>query len=333
LIAEHHLPDGRFRNPWPEAAEDDAIRARAREMLREWRTTKLPPNPSPRSLPVVAAELARPSAPAGEIRITWVGHATHYIQLPGLNLLTDPMWSARASPVSWLGSRRFVPAAPALEELPSVDAVLLSHDHYDHLDRPTARALRKRFGRDLPWFVPLRYRSWLWRVGFRHVIELDWWDEHELPHGRFRVVATPARHWTRRTPWSTNRRLWCSFAIVPSGDDGVRVFFGGDSAYASVFLEIGARRGPFDASILPIGAYDPRWFMGASHMNPEEAVRVYADLGGRGAFLPSHWGTFRLTFEDPLEPPERLRRAWASRGLPPDRLHVPRHGETVTLRP
>ena len=167
-------------------------------------------------------------------------------------------------------------------------------------------------------------------LGVHNVTELDWWEERALPSG-YRLVAAPARHWTRRTPWGTNRRLWCSFAIVPSQDAGLRAFFGGDSAYASIFREIGTRLGPFDASILPIGAYEPRWFMGSSHMNPEEAVQAWEDLGGMGAFLPSHWGTFRLTFEDPLEPPERLRQAWASRGLPPDLLHVPRHGGTVTL--
>ncbi|MGE0160504.1 MAG: MBL fold metallo-hydrolase [Gemmatimonadales bacterium] len=315
----------------PEAADDDRIRARFRELMREWAKKPMPPNPGPGMLPLAASDLARPAARAGELRITWVGHATHFIQLPGLNLLTDPMWSPRASPLRWIGTRRFVPATPALTELPGVDAVLLSHDHYDHLDRPTVVALRRRFGRDLPWFAPLGFRSWLRRMGFRNVVELDWWQEHALPHGAFRVVATPARHWTRRTPWSTNRRLWCSFAILSSHDPGPRVYFGGDSAYASVFRDIGARLGPFDASILPIGAYEPRWFMGSSHVNPEEAVRIYEDLGGEGAFLPSHWGTFRLTFEDPLEPPERLREAWRARGLAPARLHVPRHGETVAV--
>ena len=319
---DHHLPDGRFRNPWPEAAEDDRIRSRFREVAREWSKKRLPPDPGADRLPVARADLARPASPEGELRVTWVGHATHFIQLPGLNLLTDPMWSRRASPLRWIGASRFVPATPALEELPGVDAVLLSHDHYDHLDRPTVRALRRRFGRELPWFVPLGYRAWLARCGFRNVIELDWWEEHALPGGGFRVSATPARHWTRRTPWGTNRRLWCSYAILPAEDPGFRVYFGGDSAYACFFREIGARLGPFDASILPIGAYEPRWFMRPMHMNPEEAVRAYLDLGGTGAMLGMHWGTWRLTDEDPLEPPIRTRAAWDAAGLPPKNLQL-----------
>jgi N-acyl-phosphatidylethanolamine-hydrolysing phospholipase D len=277
--------------------------------------------------------VALPTASEGELRITWVGHATHLIQLPGLNLLTDPMWSERASPLQWLGVRRLVPPRPTLEALPDIHAVLLSHDHYDHLDSSTVLRLRDRFGTDLPWYAPLGYQKWFARLGVRNVIEADWWEERELPLGRYRLASTPARHWTRRTPWSTNRRLWCSWVVWSDYDDDFRVYIGGDSAYASVFREIGKRFGPFDASVIPIGAYEPRWFMGASHMNPEEAVQAYEDLGGKGGFLPSHWGTFRLTFEDPLEPPVRLRGAWSARGLDPSVLHVPRHGETVTLRP
>jgi len=326
----HHVPGRGFRNPWPEAADDDAIRRRFREVVRERATRRLAPDPPPESLPLAKPDLARPTAAASEMRITWVGHATHFIQLPGLNLLTDPMWSARASPIASLGPRRFVPAVPDLDTLPSVDAALLTHDHYDHLDRRTVLALKARFGADLPWYTPVGYAKWFARLGLRNVRELDWWEEADLPRG-FRAVATPARHWTRRTPWHTNRRLWCSWAVTGAAADSPRVYFGGDSAYASHFTEIGRRLGEFDAVILPIGAYDPPWFMGTFHMNPEEAVQAYEDLGGSGAFLPSHWGTFRLTFEDPLEPPQRLREGWAARGLPSANLHVPRHGETVRL--
>jgi N-acyl-phosphatidylethanolamine-hydrolysing phospholipase D len=327
----HHLPGGRFRNPWPEAAEDDAIRRTAGRMMREWMTTSLPPDPRPGALPLAPADLADPTAADGTARITWVGHATHLIQLPGLNLLTDPMWSERASPFRSTGPKRFVPASPELGALPRIDAVLLSHDHYDHLDRRTVIRLRERFGEGLPWFTPLGYRDWFAALGVRNVVELDWWEDRILPGGE-RLIATPARHWTRRTPWSTNKRLWCSWAIAPKDPSSPRVYWGGDSAYASHFHEIGERLGPFDVNILPIGAYEPRWFMGASHMNPEEAVAAYVDLGRAGAFLPSHWGTFRLTFEDPLEPPVRVRAAWSASELDPAALHLPHHGETVTLR-
>jgi N-acyl-phosphatidylethanolamine-hydrolysing phospholipase D len=300
-------------------------------MMREWMTTTLPPDPKPESLPVARADIAVPTAAEGEVRITWIGHATHLIQLPGLNVLTDPMWSERASPWTWMGPRRFVPATPALEALPHIHAVLLSHDHYDHLDKRTVVRLGQRFGPDLTWYTPLRYRDWFAALGVRNVVELDWWEERALPGGE-RLIAAPARHWTRRTPWGTNSRLWCSWALLCADATWPRVYWGGDSAYASHFREIGARLGPFDACILPIGAYEPRWFMGASHMNPEEAVTAYEDLGRSGAFLPSHWGTFRLTFEDPLEPPVRVRADWEARGLDARTLYVPRHGETVVLR-
>jgi N-acyl-phosphatidylethanolamine-hydrolysing phospholipase D len=330
----HHLPGGGFRNPWPEASGDDAVRRRFREVAWEWITSRLPPDPEPGRLPLADPDPADPAASQGELRITWVGHATHLVQLPGVTLLTDPMWSERQSPLPWLGRKRFAPPLPSIEGLPPVHGILITHDHYDHLDKASVSAVHERFGSDLAWYTPLGYHSWLASLGIENVVELDWWSERELPGRRFKLVAAPARHWTRRTPWGTNKRLWCSWAVIPRGGDGgaeFRVYLGGDSAYASVFSEIGRRLGPFDASVLPIGAYEPRWFMSASHMNPEEAVQVWLDLGGRGAFLPSHWGTFRLTFEDPLEPPERLRAAWSSRGLADRLLHVPRHGETVRI--
>ncbi len=327
----HHRPDGRFRNPWPEAAQDDAIRSRFLQVAWEWITKRMPPDPAPGELLLGEPEVAHPFVSNRELRVTWIGHASFLLQLPGANLLTDPIWSARASPISFLGFKRFAPARPELSRLPRIQAVLLSHDHYDHLDRGTVRSLHRHFGDEVTWFTPLGYRDWFARLGVTRVIELDWWEEALLPNSDYTVTATPCRHWTRRTPWGTNRRLWCSWVVLPARRTGFRLYFGGDSGYVSAFETVGNRLGPFDVSLVPIGAYEPRWFMGASHMNPEEAVQAYRDLGGSGAFIPTHWGTFRLTFEAPLEPPERLRRAWRAAGLSSKSLYVARHGQTVTF--
>jgi N-acyl-phosphatidylethanolamine-hydrolysing phospholipase D len=256
-----------------------------------------------------------------------VGHATFLIQAPGLNLLTDPVFGRRASPVRWAGPPRFSPPGIALDALPPVDAVLLSHDHYDHLDAPTVERLHTGAGRDLIWFTPLGYAGWFGRRGVDRVVELDWWQSVGLtrPGGRARLRLLPARHWTRRHFWDTRKRLWGSWSLE-TGDR--RLYFGGDSGYCPGFAEIGERTAPFDVALLPIGAYEPRWFMRTSHMNPEEAARASVDLRARHT-VAMHWGTFRLTDEDPLEPPARARRAWASLGPAAGSLHVPAIGETL----
>lgn len=312
------------------------MRGQLPKVAREWLFGSHPPDPSPAQLPAAAWSRERRPVPPDEARVTWAGHASFLIELPGVNLLTDPVWSPRVSPVPWIGSRRFVPAAPDFDDLPEIHGVLLSHDHFDHLDRPTVIRLRRRFGDSIEWFTPLGYRSWFRRLGIRRVTELDWWESVDGPGGHT-IVAAPARHWTRRTAWGTNTRLWSSWVVGTAstgGSDTPRapcIYFGGDTAYASHFTDVRSRLGPFDASLLPIGAYDPRWFMKASHMNPEEAVQAYRDLGSTGDFIPSHWGTFRLTFEDPLEPPERTRAAWTEAGLDSDRLRIPQHGETLVV--
>jgi N-acyl-phosphatidylethanolamine-hydrolysing phospholipase D len=260
------------------------------------------------------------------------------------NVLTDPVWSRRASPVPWAGPARLVRPGLPLDRLPPVDAVVLSHDHYDHLDAPTVARLRKRFGDALHWFTPLGYHEWLAGRGVERVAELDWWDEAFLGQdggtrggtqsgtqsGRLRFRAVPAQHWTRRGPFGALARLWAAWVLEE--ESGLRVFFAGDTGYFPGFREIGRRYGPFDAVLLPIGAYEPRWFMRPMHMNPEEAVRAYGELGGSGLFVAMHWGTFRLTDEPVLEPPMRVRAAWEAEGLPPEELKVLRHGETVEIR-
>ena len=274
----------------------------------------------------------------------------------GLNLLTDPVFSRRASPFRWAGPSRLTPPGVALEDLPPIDGVLISHDHYDHLDEPSVRALDARFGDALTWFAPLGFADWFARLGIARVVELDWWQHATMPlpggDGVLRLTAAPVQHWCRRGP-RDDARLWCSWvarAVADGAADergavqpdaaaehgrprpaGV-VWFAGDSGYCPAFREIGERLGPFDLSLVPIGAYEPRWFMKPAHMNPEEAVQAYVDAGGRGAFAGMHWGTFILTDEPVLEPPARTRAAWAERGLPADDLWLPAHGDTMRRR-
>jgi N-acyl-phosphatidylethanolamine-hydrolysing phospholipase D len=288
------------------------------------------PDPPGDAFPVATPDVARPRAGQEELRITWIGHATFLIQLGALNMLTDPVWSRRASPVSWMGPSRLVPPGLDFDALPPIDAVLISHDHYDHLDDRTVTRLHARCGDALHWVTPIGYRRWLQQRGVSNVHELDWWQQVALDAGAARVTihATPAQHWTKRTPFSERTRLWSSFVIEGSA---ARVFFCGDSGYFEGFRDIGQRFAPFTASLLPIGAYEPRWFMAPAHMNPEEAVQTYIDLGAHGTFIGMHWGTFRLTDEPAFEPPRRTAAAWVARGLPQQSLWIAQHGETRTM--
>jgi N-acyl-phosphatidylethanolamine-hydrolysing phospholipase D len=266
-----------------------------------------------------------PRASPSQLTLTWVGHSSVLLQLDGLNILTDPIWSERASPVGFAGPRRWVPPGIAFNELPPLDVVLLSHNHYDHLDDATVRSLTRSHA-SAAWVVPLGLGSFVTRRGARHVTELDWWQEHSLQS--LRIAAMPAQHFSARGFGDRGDTLWCGFALATAS--GRRVYFAGDTGFHPEFGKIGARYGPFDVALLPIGAYEPRWFMRYLHMNPEEAVQAFRALHAR-VMVPIHWGTFKLTDEAMDEPPVRARHAWDRAGLPPSDYRQLAHGETLVL--
>uniref|UniRef100_A0AAU3GR63 MBL fold metallo-hydrolase n=1 Tax=Streptomyces sp. NBC_01401 TaxID=2903854 RepID=A0AAU3GR63_9ACTN len=235
------------------------------------------------------------------VAVTWAGHASWIISIGGLTVLTDPVWSRRI-----LGTpARITPVGVPWEALPPVDAVLISHNHYDHLDAPTLR----RLPRNTPFLVPAGLGRWFRRRRFTHVTELDWWESVELGGVRFDFV--PSHHWSKRTLLDTCRSLWGGWVL---GDaQGRRLYFAGDTGYGHWFGEIGRRYPGLDLAMLPIGAYEPRWWLSDVHTDPEEAVQAYEDLGAR-AMAPMHWATFLLSAEPVLEPLTRLRTAWQRAG-------------------
>ncbi|GAA0845820.1 hypothetical protein GCM10009525_64390 [Streptosporangium amethystogenes subsp. fukuiense] len=230
-----------------------------------------------------------------------MGHATYVVQIGGLTILTDPVW-ARKIP----GTRpRLTPPGVAWADLPRIDAVVISHNHYDHLDAPTVR----RLPRSTPVLVPAGLRSWFTRRGFRHVTELDWWESTWVGGVRFDFV--PAHHWSRRTVWDTCRTLWGGWVIA---SDDQTIYFAGDTGYGERFAQIGARYpGGIDLALMPVGAFEPRWFMKAAHVDPAQAVRACQDVGAR-RMATMHWGTFVLSGESLLAPVEEARAAWAEAG-------------------
>ncbi|WP_371526326.1 MBL fold metallo-hydrolase [Streptomyces sp. NBC_01283] len=237
------------------------------------------------------------------IAVTWVGHASWVVRIGGLTVLTDPVWSRKI-----LGTpARVTPPGVAWSALPRVDAVVISHNHYDHLDAPTLAGLP----RDTPVFVPAGLGRWFTRRRFSRVTELDWWEAVELPGVRLDFV--PAHHWSKRSLVDTCRTLWGGWILTDA--DGQRVYFAGDTGYGHWFERIGARYPGIDLALLPIGAYHPRWWLSDVHCDPEEAVRAAADVGAR-RLAPMHWGTFLLSGEPVLEPLTRVRTAWEKAGLP-----------------
>jgi L-ascorbate metabolism protein UlaG (beta-lactamase superfamily) len=276
--------------------------------------------------------VAQPDVPwlqsnRSEPTITWIGHATFLLQLNGVNILTDAHLTERASPLSFAGPKRVVPPALSFEQLPHIDAVVISHNHYDHLDRGTVRRLAAQTGGSPRFFVPLGLKAWFEAEGIVDVSELDWWDEAE--YKGLKLVLTPVQHWSARGLWDRDKTLWGGWVVE---QPGFRFFFTGDTGYSADFKDIGEHFGGFDLTAIPIGAYEPRWFMSIMHVNPEEAVRIHQDLRARYS-VAMHWGTFILTDEPLDEPPVKLAQARTAAGVAPEAFFVMQHGETRRLAP
>lgn len=294
-----------------------------RMFRQSFRTVDVPPDHVvPR--PQAQLALARARAPEYAHRglVTWLGHASFLLRLGGKTILTDPYLTSYAGPAGF-GPKRYVPAGIAIRDLPPVDLLVISHNHYDHLDET---ALQRLPGKDtMTVAAPLGLGDFFRARGFRTVVDMDWYQSLRL--NELELRALPCIHWSRRSGLDTNRTLWASFSLT--GPEG-RVFFGGDTAYGPVFSEIGARAGPFDLALLGIGAYAPRAIMRASHATPEEAVQIGIDIGAR-TLVGMHWGTVILTEEPPFEPPVRFRAAGRARGFEDDNLWIMRIGETRFL--
>jgi L-ascorbate metabolism protein UlaG (beta-lactamase superfamily) len=264
-----------------------------------------------------------PSPGPDEVVVTLVGHATFLIQAAATNVLIDPMYSERASPVPFAGPRRVRVPGVRFDDLPTISLVLLSHNHYDHCDLRTLQLLEQRF--HPPVVTPLGNGRLLRSAGVRRVEEIDWWETASaapLP-----ITLTPAQHFSARSMFDRNRALWGGFLIEAGGR---RIFFAGDTGYGPHFREIAVRLGPVDLALLPIGAYEPRWFMKDIHMHPAEAVQAHLDLASRQS-IAMHFGVFQLTPEGIEEPVRELTNALRERGVPAERFRTAEVGESVSL--
>ena len=291
----HHLPGGGFRNPPGSPQRHATIRDFLKFLLWDMRRAKLPP------IPAGLTSATKPDLAAlGENHITWLGHACFALKLGGKLILTDPYLSPHAGPLG-MGPKRFLASALSAAELPQLDLIVISHNHYDHVDKVALKAYRWR--KETPVVCPLGLAPLLRKLGFSQITELDWWQHHRIDD--LTITALPAVHFSGRGLFDRDRTLWSSMSLASPTK---KVWFGGDTGYGEVFREIGERTGPFDLALVGIGAYEPRVIMEASHATPEEGVMIARDIGAKAA-VGMHWGSIMLTPEDPFEAPDRFRRA------------------------
>jgi L-ascorbate metabolism protein UlaG (beta-lactamase superfamily) len=286
-----------------------------------WRDKTDRPWPDFRNIPVHDVMQIR----SQELKVVVINHATVLIQIDGLNILTDPHFSERASPVSWAGPKRAINPGVKFESLPPIDLILISHNHYDHMDIETL--LKLQSGADIPILVGLKSRNYLEKAGLKNIIELDWWQDYSVTaasaKSSFKITFVPAQHWSARSLWDKREMLWGGFYLTGSK----KIYFAGDTGYGIFFKLIREKLSPPDLAFLPIGAYEPRWFMKPAHVNPEEAVQGMLDLQATRA-IGVHFGTFKLTDEGIDDPKQALEAALDKLKVERSRFIVPEFGKS-----
>lgn len=316
----HHTADG-FRNPPGSPAHKHSMTAWVRHIWREI-VGEDPKTPVDHFLGHRATVAGLLKSGTGN-RLTWLGHSSFLLRLSGRNILLDPFLSDYATSIPPFGPKRYTPPGLPVEKLPGIDFLIISHNHYDHLDRATLEALPDKDR--IQVIVPLRLKRFISEMGFRHVIELDWYDTRKT--APITVIAIPAVHFSSRGLFDRNETLWTGYSI---SDGHNKIYFSGDTGYHTMFRDIGRRYGPFDLGMVPIGAYKRASNLKSTHATPEEAVWLGRELGVK-TLVPMHWGALVLSYEPPFEPPVRFLKAGLSSGFSEDRLWKMAVGETRVL--
>ncbi|XP_059153637.1 N-acyl-phosphatidylethanolamine-hydrolyzing phospholipase D-like [Physella acuta] len=320
--------NGRYENPWS-PWKAPAFTQLFKFMFLTKSEANIPNEQELNSkLPVIKPDLSQfKQPPDSGIRHMWIGHATSLVQFEGVTFLTDPVFSLRCSPSQWVGPKRYRPTPCSVEELPKVDCVVISHNHYDHLDLETVYSLNKRFGDSLRWYVPVGLKSWMNSCGCTNVVELSWWEEHTHESG-VKFVSTPSQHWCKRTVWDDNKALWCSWCVIGSKN---KFFFAGDTGYCNIYKTIGKKYGPFSLATIPIGAYNPRWILAYQHVDPKEAVDIHCDINCKTS-IGIHWGTFPMGAKEfYLEPRDKVKEELKIRDMELSSFITVAHGEILTF--
>lgn len=317
-----HYGDGKFINPYLDNAKEksfgDVIKMHNDEERRDWEGTE-------HKVPLKQPDLELINSESPDPRITWIGHSSFLVQAGGKNILIDPVFAKRASPVSFAGPKRTHPPGLAEKDLPRIDLVLISHNHYDHLDKAFVKSMKN----NTFWIVPLGLKEFLTGQGVNNdsIAELDWYEE--FIYKGIKVTSTPAQHFSARSLWDRNETLWCGYSAEV---EEFKFWYAGDTGYNDIqFKEIGQKHGPFDLAIIPIGAYKPRWFMKDMHTNPEEAVIIHKEVESKFS-IACHWGTFQLSSEAIDEPVADLQTAMIVHNIPENEFITLAIGETLRIK-